>query len=97
MATVSVKDGIASAHLSANEWFSWTNPWNYQVTVSNCSGFCTQDSYVVAANGSTSAQINSNPSSWGFTDTPNTAWAPGGTNPGMPHITNPRQRREEVA
>jgi hypothetical protein len=64
--------------------FQWLNPTGTNVLLTNCGGFCTQDSYRVPANSTVNAQTIANPTNNNFTETPN-EW----NAPGMPHIKNP--------
>jgi hypothetical protein len=64
--------------------FQWSNPTGNNVLLSGCSGFCTQDTYHVPANGTCDAQTIASPTNNNFTETPN-EW----NVPGMPHIKNP--------
>lgn len=97
MPIINLVNGQASTHLSADAYFDWENPTVNQVTVTGCSGFCTQSSYTVPARtasgpGLTQAQVNSNPTNWGFEEDPASTWNPGGVNPGKPHVQNPTQK-----
>ena len=85
---VSIVTGRASAHLAPGENFVWVNPTDKDVTLSGCSDFCTQDSYLVSKYSGTSAQVNSNPTGWGFGENPS-VWSPNPPVPGQPHIINP--------
>jgi hypothetical protein len=95
---VSVKDGSGASALGAGDQFEWVYP-SPQVgpnpaQLSGCSGFCTQNTFVVAMGGSTPAQIKSStlPGSHAFTDS---AWDV----PGMPHINtgsvSPKQHEHD--
>jgi hypothetical protein len=100
--TVRVTNGVPSAALTAGAHFVWVNPTAYEVTLTSCGGFCTQSSYTVAAQngvapGETVAQVNNNPTNWSFQESPAGTWAPGGPNPGMPHISNPARVPAEDA
>lgn len=95
--TVNVVTGQASAHLSAGDPFVWVNPTPHAVQLTNCGGFCAQDTYPVPGNSQTAAMVNLAPTNWNFTENPTTIWNPGGPNPGLPHVQNPPTMHREVA
>lgn len=91
------KENGSPVRLTAGASFTWVNNTGNQVTLTNCGGFCVGSSYSINAKsgntpGETSAQVNSAPSAWTYTPSPEGTWAPGGPNPGVPRIQNPTQR-----
>ena len=101
--TVNVVTGIASGALMPGDQFVWVNPTAHPVSLSGCIGFCSQDQYqnIPAATptgpGEMSAQINLAPYNWSFQENPPSTWNPGGSNPGLPRIQNPRVPAADVA
>ena len=99
---VSIQNGsvINGGTLVLGQPFYWANPVAREVTVSGCSGFCTQDSFDVPrytptqGNGLKEATLLASPTNWNFSETPN-EW----NAPGMPHIGNPpmQAREQDVA
>ena len=94
--TVNVANGVPMENgqrvrLYADASFEWVNDTGNDVTLSNCGGFCTSSSYgPITKNGGTcAATVSSNPTNWSFSENPSDTWAPGGVNPGLPHIQNP--------
>jgi hypothetical protein len=94
--TISLVNGVASAHLSGGDRFMWVNPTPTNVLVQNCGDFCVQQGYDVPANSEVEGQIiASPPANWTFTENPS-IWNNNGQ-PGMPHVQNPPVLHRDVA
>jgi hypothetical protein len=94
--TISLVNGVASAHLNPGDHFVWVNPTTTNVLVQNCGDFCVQQGYDVPAGTEVAGQINSNPpANWTFSEYPS-VWNNGGA-PGMPHVQNPPVMHRDVA